>query len=437
MEWYEHAVVYQIYPLGMCGAPYVNDGVTEHRLLEVLDWIDHLKDLDVTCVLFNPLFMSETHGYDTRDYTQVDNRLGDNADLAKVVTALHEAGIKVLVDGVFNHVGRSFWAFADVLANRQSSAYCDWFHISWDGNTGFDDGFWYDSWEGCENIVRLNLANPTVRNYLLDVVRGWVSEFDIDGIRLDVAYCLDHQYLRELRGLANEIKPDFLLLGEVLGGDYNQWMNDGECHSVTNYECYKGLWSSFNAGNMHEIAYSIDRQSGDKPWDLYTGKHLLDFVDNHDVTRIATQISDKKMLKPLYGLLFGMPGVPCVYYGSEWGIEGEKKPYEHEIRPAIAAPEENELTAWIGRLAKAHRASEAICEGSYREVLCQPRQLIFERLVDGERVLVAVNSDAETCHVDFDAGCGQAEDLITGELHDFGAGSDLAPYSCCYWKCER
>ena len=441
MGWYEHSFVYQIYPLGCCGAPWVNDGRLEHRINRLEGWVDHLKRLGVTCVLLNPVFQSESHGYDTTDYTTVDCRLGDADDLRSVVAAFHDAGMKVLFDGVFNHVGRGFWAFSDVREKRWDSPYKDWFNISFDGDTDYHDGFWYDCWEGCQNLVRWNLANPAVREYLLGVVRGWVSDFDVDGLRLDVAYCLDPEMLRDLRRLSNELarerKPEFLLLGETMFGDYNQWMNDEMCHSVTNYECYKGLWSSMNTANMHEVAYAISRQSGSEPWDLYTGRHLLDFVDNHDVSRIATQLDDKARLRPLYGLLFGMPGVPSVYYGSEWGIEGEKRPYDHEIRPEIDAPEWNDLTTWIRDLAKARLGSEALCDGDYHEILCQPEQLVFERKAEGERVIVAVNASSSKAHLDFDAGCGQADELISGTVHDFGGGSDLEPFSCSFWRCER
>lgn len=439
--WYDEAVIYQIYPLGLCGAPLQNDGdpsqADRHRLLRVLDWVDHIKALGATCVLFNPLFESDAHGYDTRDYNKVDCRLGTNDDLKQVCAALHAAGIRVLLDGVFNHVGRGFWAFKDVQEKKWDSPYKDWFHISFDGNTNYNDGFWYEAWEGCNELVKLNLQHPDVKNYLFDAVRSWVRDYDIDGLRLDVAYCLDLGFLSELRGLANSIKPDFVLVGETLHGDYNRWMNDHACHSVTNYECYKGLYSSFNTGNMHEISYSLNRQFGSEQWCLYTGKHLLSFVDNHDVTRIATILTDKNCLKPIYGLLFGMPGVPAVYYGSEWGMEGDKRNGDPTLRPAVERPESNDLTAWITALAHARTQSKALCCGSYRNVLVQPKQLIFERYADGERVLVAINADGNPFTAHFDAGCGMAVDMITGAPHDFGGGSELAPYSVSYWKMER
>ena len=434
--WFDNAVIYQIYPLGLCGAPRQNDGVQAHRILRVKEWAAHIRELGATCVLFNPVFESDAHGYDTRDYNRLDCRLGTKEDFQQVCAALHEAGLKVMLDGVLNHVGRGFWAFRDVQEKKWDSPYKDWFHISFDGDTGYHDGFWYEAWEGCYELVKLNLKNPAVREHLFDAIRGWVRDYDIDGLRLDVAYCLDLDFLAALRELANTVKPEFVLMGETLHGDYNRWMNDRACHAVTNYECYKGLYSSFNTGNMHEIAYSLNRQFGSEPWCLYTGKHPMSFLDNHDVTRIASILTDKNCLKPAYGLLFGMPGVPAVYYGSEWGVEGEKKSGDDALRPAIETPEHNELTDWITALAGARTASPALCSGSYRNILVQPKQLIFERRCEDDRVLVAINADSQPYHAHFDAQAGMAVDIITGDAHDFGGGSELEPYSCHFWKTE-
>ena len=434
--WFDNAVIYQIYPLGLCGAPRQNDGVQAHRILRVKEWAAHIRELGATCVLFNPVFESDAHGYDTRDYNRLDCRLGTREDFQQVCAALHEAGLKVMLDGVLNHVGRGYWAFRDVQEKKWDSPYKDWFHISFDGDTGYHDGFWYEAWEGCYELVKLNLKNQAVREHLFDAIRGWVRDYDIDGLRLDVAYCLDLDFLAALRELANTVKPEFVLMGETLHGDYNRWMNDRACHAVTNYECYKGLYSSFNTGNMHEIAYSLNRQFGNEPWCLYTGKHPMSFLDNHDVTRIASILTDKNCLKPAYGLLFGMPGVPAVYYGSEWGIEGEKKSGDDALRPAIETPEHNELTDWITALAGARTESPALCSGSYRNILVQPKQLIFERRCGDDRVLVAINADSQPYHAHFDAQAGMAVDIITGDAHDFGGGSELEPYSCHFWKTE-
>ena len=408
----------------------------EHRILRVLDWVEHIKALGADTVLFNPLFESDRHGYDTRDMTRVDCRLGTNEDFAKVCAALHEAGLRVMLDGVFNHVGRGFWAFQDVREKKWDSPYKDWFHVSFDGNTEYNDGFWYEGWEGHNELVKLNLHNPTVVDYLFRSIRGWVERFDIDGLRLDVAYSLAPEFLKQLRSFTAGLKADFVLMGETLHGDYNRWMNDETCHSVTNYECYKGLYSSFNCMNMFEIGHSLARQFGPEQWTLYKGKHLLAFLDNHDVERIASILQNKEHLRPAYGLLFGMPGTPAVYYGSEWGIEGKKSDGDAALRPAIELPQENELTEWIAKLAVAHKASKALCYGSYRNVMLTNHQIIFERKFEDERVLVAVNASGDTYTAHFDAQAGRAVDLITGADHDFGGGSQMPPYSVAYWRTE-
>lgn len=438
--WFDDATIYQIYPLGLCGAPLQNDGsdqTGEHRILRVLDWVEHIKKLGATCVLFNPLFDSDAHGYDTRDYNRVDPRLGTKEDFQAVCKALHEAGIRVMLDGVFNHVGRGFWAFRDVQEKKWDSAYKDWFHISFDGNSNYNDGLWYEGWEGNYDLVKLNLCHPDVKQHIFDSIRSWVEEFDIDGLRLDVAYCLDENFVRELRAFCDSLKPDFFLVGEMLHGDYNRLMNDSMLHSATNYECYKGLFSSFNSMNMFEIIHSLLRQFGPENWTLYRGKHLLCFVDNHDVSRIASNLTNEQHLPLIYALCFGMPGIPCVYYGSEWGAKANKSEGDPALRACFDAPVENDLTAWISKLAAAKKASNALNYGDFRSVVLTNRQCIFERKTDSERVLVAINADNVPYTAHFDAGCGTAVDLITGNTHDFGGGSELPPYSAFFWKCER
>ncbi|MBQ8982569.1 MAG: cyclomaltodextrinase [Lachnospiraceae bacterium] len=436
--WAYESVFYQIYPLGFCGAPFENDGVLTPRIRKVIDWIPHIQSLGANAIYFSPVFESDTHGYNTRDYTKIDCRLGTNEDFKEVCKALHEAGIKVVLDGVFNHVGRGFWAFQDVLANRENSRYKDWFaRIAFDGNSNYNDGLWYEGWEGNYDLVKLNLRNEEVIQHIFSCIQGWVDEFDIDGLRLDVCYCLDRDFLKRLRGFANQIKPEFLLLGELLHGDYNQFVNDEMCHSATNYECYKGLFSSFNSMNMFEIIHSLMRQFGPEQWTLYKGKHLLSFVDNHDVSRIASNLTNEKHLPLIYALAFGMPGIPCVYYGSEWGAKAHKNEGDPALRACFDAPIENELTEWISRLAKAKKNSKALNYGSFKSIVLTNKQCIFERECDGDRVLVAINADENAYTAHFDARCGQATDLITGELHDFGGGSELPPYSAYFWKTER
>ena len=434
--WAYESVFYQIYPLGFCGAPFENDGVLTPRIRKVIDWIPHIKNLGANAIYFSPVFESDTHGYNTRDFRKIDVRLGTNEDFADVCQALHKEGIKVVLDGVFNHVGRGFWAFQDVLEKRWDSPYKDWFHISFDGNSNYNDGLWYEGWEGNYDLVKLNLCHPDVKQHIFDSIRSWVEKFDIDGLRLDVAYCLDENFVRELRAFCDSLKPDFFLVGEMLHGDYNRLMNDSMLHSATNYECYKGLFSSFNSMNMFEIIHSLLRQFGPENWTLYRGKHLLCFVDNHDVSRIASNLTNEQHLPLINALCFGMPGIPCVYYGSEWGAKANKSEGDPALRACFDAPVENDLTAWISKLAAAKKASNALNYGDFRSVVLTNRQCIFERKTDSERVLVAINADNVPYTAHFDAGCGTAVDLITGNTHDFGGGSELPPYSAFFWKCE-
>ena len=435
--WAYESVFYQIYPLGFCGAPFENDGVLEHRIRKVEEWIPHMKKLGINAVYFSPVFESDTHGYNTRDYKKLDVRLGTNEDFKQVCEKLHENGIRVVLDGVFNHVGRGFYQFQDVIRNRENSPYLNWFHINLGGNSGYNDRLWYEGWEGNYDLVKLNLQNEEVVQHIFDAVRYWVEEFQIDGLRLDVAYCLDENFVRRLRSFTDGLKEDFYLLGEMLHGDYNRMVNDAMLHSATNYECYKGLYSSFNSMNLFEIVHSLLRQFGPENWTLYKGKHMLSFVDNHDVTRVASILNNEKHLPLIYALCFGMPGIPCVYYGSEWGAKAEKSQGDPALRACFEAPVFNELSEWISRLAEAKKHSKALNYGDFRSVVLTNRQCIFERKTEGERVLVAINADDQPYIAHFDAGCGQAVDLITGKLHDFGGGSQLEPYSAAFWKMER
>lgn len=427
--WSYETVFYQIYPMGFTGAPFENDGILTPRIRKVMDWIPHLQKLHVGAVYFSPVFESDTHGYNTRDYQNIDVRLGTNEDFKEVCDALHKAGIRVLLDGVFNHVGRGFFGFQDVLKNRESSPYKDWFYINFGGNDGYNDGLWYEGWEGHYDLVKLNLKNPAVCDYLLDSVKMWIDTFGIDGLRLDVAYLVDRDFLRRLRRETAAWKEDFVLIGEMIGGDYNQIMGDDMCHSVTNYECYKGLYSSLNSMNLFELVHSLMRQFGPEPWTLYRGRHLLNFADNHDVTRLASILTNPAHLPLAYTLLFGMPGMPILYYGSEWGVKAHKSEGDPALRPCFEKPEWNALTDHIAGCAKAFSSEKALQYGEFKSLVLTNRQCVFERrLSDGsERVLVAVNADENpyTAHADF--GAGEAIDLITGKKVSFEGGLNLPP----------
>lgn len=433
--WAYKGVFYQIYPIGFCGAPAENDGATVPRVRKIMEWSEYLQSLGIDSIILNPIFESDNHGYDTRDFKKLDCRLGTNEDFADVCKDLHEHGVRIVLDGVFNHVGRGFWAFKDVQKNRENSPYKDWFCIDFGGNSNYNDGFYYEGWEGHYELVKLNLHNPAVVDYLLDCVQGWIEEFDIDGLRLDVAYSLDHNFMRRLRHFCQELKPDFALIGEVLFGDYNIIVNDEMLHSCTNYECYKGLFSSFNDMNLFEISHSLNRQFGAEQWCIYRGKHLMTFVDNHDVTRIASILKVKEHLPLTYAVLLGMPGIPCIYYGSEWGAEGVKEPHnDYALRPCFEKPLPNELTELITKLIAIRQSSDALCNGSYKNVVIMNHQLIFERTSDKERVMVAVNASDNAYTAHHGDLNGTVTELIAGKELTLSGQLEMPPYSMQYLR---
>ncbi|MBQ7465212.1 MAG: alpha-amylase, partial [Oscillospiraceae bacterium] len=348
MHWYDNAVFYHIYPLGLTGAPKRNDyGEAAHRLDALLPWVDHMAALGCSALYIGPLFQSGSHGYDTTDYRTVDCRLGTNDDLRRLVAACHGRGIRVVLDGVFNHVGRDFFAFQDLKERREQSPYRDWFcNVNFYGNNEYGDGFSYDNWGGYNLLVKLNQRNGQVQRYLCDAIRGWVADFDIDGLRLDAADVLDFGFMQVLRRLADEVKPDFWLMGEVIHGDYTRWVNGGMLHSVTDYALHKALYSGHNDHNYFEIAHTVKRLR-DMGLNRPGGAKLYSFADNHDVDRIASKLQNQADLLPVYVLLYTLPGIPSVYYGSEFGLEGRKqRGSDDELRPAIDLNDYADAALW-------------------------------------------------------------------------------------------
>lgn len=397
MAWYDEAIFYHIYPLGLSGAPKENPyGEVVHRLNELLPWIDHIKEIGCTALYIGPLFESVGHGYETTDYRKLDSRLGDNKDLTNFVARCHEQGIRVILDGVFNHTGRDFFAFRDIKEKREQSPYKDWYcNVNFWGNNEYNDGFSYDNWGGYNLLVKLNQRNPAVKDYICDVIRFWVSEFDIDGIRLDAADVLDFDFMKALRHLANEVKPEFWLMGEVIHGDYSRWVNEGTLHSVTNYQLHKALYSGHNDHNYFEIAHTVKRLYG-----MSQTFKLYNFVDNHDVERIHTKLNKKEHFVPVHILLYTLPGIPSLYYGSEFAIDGKKEKFsDASLRPALDindykdAIENNLATKLIAALGQVRQQTGALSYGDYRELLLTNRQYAFSRNHNGQSVVVTVNND--------------------------------------------
>lgn len=401
---FTNGIFYHIYPLGFCGALYPNNFASPpvSRLEEIDDrWIRHMKELEVGAVYLGPVFESAYHGYDTTDFFQIDRRLGDHQAFKALVHRLHAQGIKVVVDGVFHHVGRDFWAFRDVQTYGEASRYKDWFYLDFSQKSNYGDPFGYCCWEGYDELVKLNLHHSEVQDHLLRAVSFWMDEYDIDGIRLDVAYSIEPAFLRQLSCHCKAKKKDFWFVGEIIHGDYRTIANDAMLDSATNYECYKGLYSSHNDRNYFEIAYSLNRLFGEDGF--YRHLSLYNFADNHDVDRVASILHNPAHLYPLYALLFTMPGIPSIYYGSEWGIEGEKSLHSDlSIRPQIHlntmenSSKHRDLRYALMKLSHIRKNSRALQNGSYHQLLVQSEQLAYARKTSEECIIAAFNQSDST-----------------------------------------
>lgn len=401
MAWYDNAVFYHIYPLGLCGCPHENTGESGSHFDILSEWAAHAARIGCTAIYIGPLFESGSHGYDTNDYRMVDRRLGTNEDFRDFVKNCHGMGMKVIVDGVFNHTGRGFFAFQDLKRNRENSRYRNWYcDVNFWGNNEYNDGFSYANWGGHNMLVKLNVWNGEVRDYLFDTVRFWVSEFDIDGIRLDAADVLDFGFMRDLRGVCDSIKSEFWLMGEVIHGDYSRWANQGMLHSVTNYELHKGLYSGHNDHNYFEIAHSIRRLNG-----IVGDKiRLYTFVDNHDVSRIWSKLNNKAHLFNVMLLLYTVPGIPSLYYGSEFGIPGDKqRGSDWNLRPALNLSDFSEdapLCRLIKALGRIKKQFPEVTWGEYKELHLTTRQYAFARILNGRAVICVLNNDDQGAHME-------------------------------------
>ena len=408
MNWINDAVFYNIYPLGFCGAPKENDMVQTYRLDKIYDFIDHFKEMGINAIVFNPVFESSKHGYDTIDYYKIDCRLGDNESFKKICDTLHENGIRVLLDGVFNHVGRDFFAFKDIQENGMSSIYCNWFHnIRFDRQSPKGDNFSYEGWAGHYDLVKLNLQNDIVCTHLLEAVEFWIDEFGIDGLRLDAADCVDLEFFKKLRHTCKSKKEDFWLYGEITSGDYNRWANENTLDSVTNYEIYKALYSCHNDRNYFEFAHSLERQYGN--YGIYKNLYMYNFVDNHDVNRLASMLNDKSLLNNTYTLMFTMPGAPSIYYGSEFAILGKRTLHcDYDLRPEFNLNDVKnpnyELFHHIKKLSKIKHSLEALKCGTYKNENIQLEHLCYSMRSENQTVFVLLNQSNEVRNIGFDAG---------------------------------
>jgi cyclomaltodextrinase / maltogenic alpha-amylase / neopullulanase len=343
-EWVTHAVWWHVYPLGFTGAPTLHadpadaadaadsansDEPVAHRLPRLLDWLDYAIELGASGLMLGPIFASGSHGYDTTDFFRIDSRLGDDADFDALIAAAHDHGLRVLLDGVFNHVGRGFPLFQTVLHGQASGEESRWFRRTGENPDG---GPQFENFEGHDALVALNHDEPAVADYVTSVMNHWLAR-GADGWRLDAAYAVPPSFWAQVLPRVRAAHPHAYLFGEVIHGDYVQIARESRFDAVTQYEVWKAIWSSLNDRNLFELAHALHRHTG------YLDAFVpLTFVGNHDVTRIASQLDEPDHLAHALVVLFTIGGTPAVYYGDEQafhGLKEERAGGDDAVRPAF------------------------------------------------------------------------------------------------------
>ncbi len=329
-SWADHAILWHVYPLGFTGAEPAALPPGEpvrRRLGQLAGWLDYAVELGCNGLLLGPLFAAETHGYDTVDHFRIDPRLGDQADFDALVSAADQRGLRLILDGVFNHVGRSFPAFQAALAGGPTAPAARWFKRTPDGTD-------YAVFEGHGQLVELDHDEPAVLSYVIEVMSHWLAR-GAGGWRLDAAYAVPPAFWAKAVPAVREAFPDAWFLGEMIHGDYAAYANEAGLDSITQYEVWKAIWSCLNDRNFFELDHALGRHNA-----FLDGELAQTFVGNHDVTRLATALNDERHFSHAIAILCCLGGVPSVYYGDEQGMRGVKEHRaggDDEIRPAFPA----------------------------------------------------------------------------------------------------
>uniref|UniRef100_A0A7S0ZHG1 Glycosyl hydrolase family 13 catalytic domain-containing protein n=1 Tax=Timspurckia oligopyrenoides TaxID=708627 RepID=A0A7S0ZHG1_9RHOD len=432
-NWYREAVVYQIYPLGtpgqkpgqggsFGGVPNRNDlnAKVVEKLLDIRNWYEYLNELGIDVIYMTPIFQSDGHGYETISYFEIDRRLGTNETFKTVLDELHARKIRVILDGVFNHTSRNFFAFQDVLKNGKNSEYWDWYYILEGKSSSFGDPVGYKSWAGCEEIPRLNLSNPAVRAHLFEVGKFWL-QVGIDGWRLDCVNEMPAHFWYGFRQACAEVQPDHVLVAETIHGDYNTWVAPCKslCHSCTNYQLYKPMLSLIKERNFFELAHNMQREI-----DMYGELILSNFLSNHDISRIASILTESlPQLMIAHVLLFTLRGVPMICYGDEYGVRGDKKDGDAALRLPMLnlndrdknwTEDETELFELNKRcIAMRRECLEPLCYGSWSTIHLTNTEFVFSRMHKNEYLLVVLNCGSESSKRTLNLGKLPSKKLLT------------------------
>jgi cyclomaltodextrinase len=432
--WVRHAVWWQVYPLGFVGAYPPRDGNGDgHGLSRLLGWLDYAVELGASGLALGPVFASETHGYDTVDHRRIDPRLGDDGDFDALVAAAHDRGLRVLLDGVFNHVGRAHPAFRAVLEQGPSAPAASWFRLRWP--TPWQPGAEpeYDTFEGHGGLVAMNHAEPAVADYVAGVMDHWLAR-GADGWRLDAAYAVPPAFWATVLPGVRERHPDAYIVGEVIHGDYPAIVGESTLDSVTQYELWKAIWSALNSANFFELDWALQRHN--EFLDTFVP---LTFVGNHDVSRVASQLADERDLLPAVAIMLTVGGTPSVYAGDEQGFRGEKEDRsggDDAVRPPFPA-KPAELAGYGWRTYRLHqdliglrRRHDWLHTARTSAVHLTNEQYVYEASGAGGRLLVALNVAAAS--VDVPAPYGKR--VLSGDAELKGDGQadalvGLGPHS--------
>ncbi len=379
-----------------------------HRLGRIAGWLDYALELGASGIALGPVFASATHGYDTLDFFRVDPRLGDGADLAALVDAAHGRGLRVLLDGVFNHVGRGY------------AAPRSWFRFDEDGEPA--------TFEGHPGLLALNHDEPAVADHVIDVMCHWLAA-GADGWRLDAAYAVPPAFWTRVLPRVRERFPDAYVVGEVIHGDYAAVVRDSGMDAVTQYELWKATWSGINDGNFFELAHALERHDG-----MLDSFVPLTFVGNHDVTRIASTLADERHLPHALVVLFTVAGTPSVYYGDEQAFRGVKeervggddaiRPEFPEAGPAALSPLGEDTHRLHQELIGLRRRHPWLHRARTATLHLTNTALVLECAADGGRLVITLNLD--------DAALGHevpgVAEVLAGEAHLSGRQVTVPPH---------
>jgi len=366
-HWVDHVMWWHVYPLGFVGAPVrpttqehdpALGGRVVHRLGHVEAWLDHVVELGLNGLQLGPVFASSTHGYDTVDHFRIDPRLGDEDDFDRLVAAAHARGVRILLDGVFNHVGRRHPAFLALEKQGPDAATADLFRVRWSGwRRG--DAVPADVFEGHDLLVALDHDSAAVEDLVVAVMTHWLDR-GVDGWRLDAAYAVPPAFWAQVLPRVRQRHPDVYITGEVIHGDATAIVRTSTMDSVTQYELWQGIWHGLADRNCHELAHAVERNNA-----LLATFVPSTFVGNHDVTRIASAVGDPRHLPHALAVLFTVAGTPSVYAGDEYGMQAVKEERlggDDAVRPTFppAPPADPELDSAAREAMRTHQALIAL-----------------------------------------------------------------------------